>query len=255
METAYDGRQIVGMDLHRRRSVLVRMTEDGRRLETARITNSPGELRAQIARAGKSPKVVLEATYGWCWAAGMLEAAGAEVHLAHPLGVKAFTYRRVKDDQRDAAGLADLLRMGRLPEAWIAPLPVRELRELTRYRAKLVGLRTSCKDQVHAVLAKLGVPVTCTDIFGTAGSAWLDGLRLPQPYAGKITSLRHLAGELTTEITMLSQVACDLLAGDRGYQVIGSCPASARCTPRSSSPRSATPPGSRRRPGCVPGPG
>jgi len=224
METAYDGRQIVGMDLHRRRSVLVRMTEDGRRLGTARIDNSPRELRAQIARAGKSPKVVLEATYGWYWAADVLEAAGAEVHLAHPLGVKAFTYRRVKDDQRDAADLADLLRMGRLPEAWIAPLPVRELRELTRYRAKLVGLRTSCKDQVHAVLAKLGVPVTCTDIFGTAGSAWLDQLRLPQPYAGKVTSLRHLAGELSTEITMLSQVTASLLAGDPGYQVIQQLP-------------------------------
>jgi transposase len=224
METAYDGRQIVGMDLHRRRSVLVRMTEDGRRLGTARIDNSPRELRAQIARAGKSPKVVLEATYGWYWAADVLEAAGAEVHLAHPLGVKAFTYRRVKDDQRDAADLADLLRMGRLPEAWIAPLPVRELRELTRYRAKLVGLRTSCKDQVHAVLAKLGISVTCTDIFGTAGSAWLDGLRLPQPYAGKVTSLRHLAGELSTEITMLSQVTAGLLAGDRGYQVIQQLP-------------------------------
>jgi hypothetical protein len=93
METAYDGRQIVGMDLHRRRSVLVRMTEDGRRLGTARIGNSPRELRAQIARAGTSPKVVLEATYGWYRAADVLEAAGAEVHLAHPLGVKAFTYR------------------------------------------------------------------------------------------------------------------------------------------------------------------
>ena len=55
--------------------------------------------------------------------------------------------------------------------------------ELTRYRQKLVGLRTSCKDQVHGVLAKLGVPVACTDIFGTAGSAWLDQLGLPQPYA------------------------------------------------------------------------
>jgi len=71
--------------------------------------------------------------------------------------------------------------MGRLPEAWIAPAEVRELRELTRYRHKLVHLRTSCKDQVHGVLAKLGIPVTCTDIFGTAGSAWLDGLGLPQP--------------------------------------------------------------------------
>ena len=65
----YDGRQVVGMDLHRRRSVLVRMTEDGRRLGMARITNSPQELRAQLARAGTSPKVVLEATYG-CFRAG-----------------------------------------------------------------------------------------------------------------------------------------------------------------------------------------
>ena len=82
----------------------------------------------EIARAGKSPKVVLEATYGWYWAADTLAAAGAEVHLAHPLGVKAFTYRRVKNDERDSADLADLLRMGRLPEAWIAPHEVRELR-------------------------------------------------------------------------------------------------------------------------------
>ncbi len=41
MEEAYDGRQVVGMDVHRRRSVLVRMTEDGRRLDTARISNRP----------------------------------------------------------------------------------------------------------------------------------------------------------------------------------------------------------------------
>jgi transposase len=146
------------------------------------------------------------------------------VHLAHPLGVKAFSYRRVKNDERDAGDLADLLRMGRLPEAWIAPAGVRELRELTRYRARLVSLRTSCKDQVHAVLAKLGVPVTCSDIFGKAGSAWLDGLGLPQPYAGKVLSLRQLTGELTTEITMLSEVIASLLAADRGYQVIQQLP-------------------------------
>src|SRR5258705_3551481 len=137
METAYDGRQVGGMDLHRRRSVLVRMTGDGRRLGTARFTNSPAELRAQIARAGKAPKVVLEATYGWYWAADTLAAAGAEVHLAHPLGVKAFTYRRVKNDERDAADLTDLLRIGRLAEALIGPAEVRGLPELKRYLQEL----------------------------------------------------------------------------------------------------------------------
>ena len=115
MTEEYDGRQVVGMDLHRQRSVLVRMTEDGRKLETARITNSPAALRAVIARAGENPRVVIEATYGWYWAVDVLEAAGAEVHLAHPLGVKAFSYRRVKNDERDCADLADLPRLGRLP--------------------------------------------------------------------------------------------------------------------------------------------
>src|SRR5215469_16396606 len=206
MTEGYDGRQVVGMDLHRRRSVLVRMTEDGRKLETVRIDNSPAALRAVLARAGNNPRVVVEATYGWYWAADVLAEAGAEVHLAHPLGIRAFIYRRVKNDEKDAADLADLLRLDRLPEAWIAPPQVRELRELTRYRIKLVRLRSSAKDQVHAVLAKLGIPVPCSDLFGAFGSAWLDGLRLTQPYAGKVTSLRQLTGWLTGEVTMLDEV-------------------------------------------------
>jgi len=221
---AYDGPQFVGMDLHRRRSVLVRMTADGQKLETTRITNSPAELRRVIARAGRRPRVVLEATYGWYWAADTLAAAGAQVHLAHPLGVKAFTYRRVKNDERDAADLADLLRMGRLPEAWIAPAEIRELRELTRYRLKLVQRRASYKDQVHAVLAKLGIPVTCTDIFGVWGNTWLDGLALPQPYAGKVASLRMLISQLGAEIALLDAVIADLLACHDGCHAIQALP-------------------------------
>jgi len=64
--------------------------------------------------------VVLEATYGWSWAIDALQASGAQVHLAHRLGAKASEYRRVQNDVRDATDLADLPRMGRLPEAWIA---------------------------------------------------------------------------------------------------------------------------------------
>ena len=150
----YDGTQFVGIDLHRRRSVIVRMTDTGQPLETVRILNDVDRLAAVMARAGQAPEVVLEATYGWYWAADALAELGASVHLAHPLGVKAFEYRRVKNDERDAADLADLLRMGRLPEAWIAPPAIRELRELVRHRAKLVAVRAHCKAEVHAVLAK-----------------------------------------------------------------------------------------------------
>src|SRR5262245_19528371 len=78
--TEYAGQQFVGMDLHRRRSVLVRTTDAGEVLESVRISNDVDRLRSVIERAGEDPEVVLEATYGWYWAADALEAAGAHVH-------------------------------------------------------------------------------------------------------------------------------------------------------------------------------
>ena len=135
----YAGKQFVGIDLHRRRTVIVRTTEGGEVLETVRIVNDVERLASVMARAGECPEVVLEATYGWYWAVDALQAGGASVHLAHPLGVKAFEYRRVKNDVRDASDLADLLRMGRLPEAWIAPPATRELRELVRHAPSWSG--------------------------------------------------------------------------------------------------------------------
>jgi transposase len=175
---SYEGKQIVGIDLHRRRLVLVRMTEAGEALETVRISN---DLRQVMARAGEHPEVVLEATYGWYWAADVLAELSASVHLAHPLGVKMFSYRRVKNDQRDAHDLADLLRMERLPQAWIAPPAVRGLRELVRHRAKLVAVRSSVKCQVHAVLAGAGVSVVMSDLFGVGGQQLLQRVALLVP--------------------------------------------------------------------------
>ena len=77
MSEHYEGKQIVGIDLHRRRSVLVRMTETGEPLETVRISNDPEYLRQVMTRAGEAPEVVLEATYGWYWAADTLAELGA----------------------------------------------------------------------------------------------------------------------------------------------------------------------------------
>ena len=114
------------------------------------------------------------------------------MHLAHPLGVKGFRYRRVKNDVRDAADLADLLRMGRLPEAWIAPPETRELRELVRYRAKLVAIRSGLKAQVHAVLAKAGVLIAVADLFGVTGRQRLAKVPLGPAYAQRIRSLLEL---------------------------------------------------------------
>jgi len=79
-------RQYVGIDLHRRRSVIIRKDADGQLLSKVHIDNDPIALADAVAAAGPDPKVVVEATFGWYWAADVLAELGAEVHLAHPLG-------------------------------------------------------------------------------------------------------------------------------------------------------------------------
>jgi transposase len=220
----YDGRQFVGIDLHRRRSVLVRQSESGEQLSAVRIVNDPVALQLQLEQAGAEPEVVLEATYGWYWAVDVLQACGARVHLAHPLGVKGFQYRRVKNDVRDAADLADLLRMGRLPEAWIAPPATRELRELVRYRAKLVAIRSGLKAQIHAVLAKAGVLIAVSDLFGVTGRQRLAKVPLGAAYAQRIRSLLELIDILDAHEARFAALIAERLDTHRGYQAIQQVP-------------------------------
>jgi transposase len=181
-------------------------------------------LQMELERAGADPEVVLEATYGWYWAVDVPQACGARVHLAHPLGVKGFRYRRVKNDVRDAGDLADLLRMGRLPEAWIAPPATRELRELVRYRAKLVAIRSGLKAQVHAVLAKAGVLIAVSDLFGVAGRKRLAKVPLGTAYAERVRSLLELIDILDGHEARFAALIAKRLDADHGYQAIQQVP-------------------------------
>jgi transposase len=212
-------RQYVGIDFHRRRSVIVRLDAAGVRLGLYRVANDPFEFAAAIADAGESPAVVIEATYGWYWVVDLLQDLGATVHLANPKALNGGD-RRVKNDVVDATDLADMLRMGRLAHAWIAPPPIRELRELVRYRAKLVQLRSGLKAQVHAVMAKEGALPKSDDMFGPAGNRQLDALDLSRNYAIRVQSLRDLIGHYDGEIVTLERDIHQHLKADRGYQAV-----------------------------------
>ena len=210
----------VGVDLHRRRSVIVVLDGDGSELWTTRIDNDPLTLGLEIEKAGPGPEVVLEATWGWYWAAEVITEAGGRVHLAHPLGIKGFENRRVKNDRIDARLLADLLRMGMLPEAWIAPDPIRQRRELVRYRRKLSQLRAGLKAQVHSVLGKEGLIPPIGHLWGPGGKVWLDDTAMGDAYETRVRSLRRLIKGYDTEIAKLDTTIAAAFNGDRGYETI-----------------------------------
>ena len=110
----------VGIDLHRKRSQIAVLDRDGAEVLSRRIVNEPEIFLSLLHELGDDAQVALEAPYGWEWLADLLEEAGYELHLAHPLRTKAIAAARVKTDAVDARTLAHLLRADLLPEAYIA---------------------------------------------------------------------------------------------------------------------------------------
>jgi transposase len=157
------------------------------------------------------------------WAVDVLHAQGALVHLVRPSALD-WDNRRVKNDYRDCVELLKRLRLDSLPEAWIAPVALRGLRELVRQRAKLVAIRSSLKVQVHAVLAKNGLIPPVTDLWGLTGTGWLDALNLGAPYELKVESLLELIDHFSAEIDRFDEVIDGWLTDDLGYRVVQQLP-------------------------------
>jgi len=175
----------VGIDVHRKRSQVAVINQDGKVLANRNVPNGVTPILSVIGGLPAGTKAAFEAAFGWGWLLELLEDYGFEPHLVHPLQCKAIASARLKNDKVDAAILAQLLRADLLPEAWIAPLEVRQLRALLRHRAQVVRLRT-LRNRVHAVLADHGHgrPAGC---WSGAGRAWLASLDLPDVSAEVIS--------------------------------------------------------------------
>jgi transposase len=194
----------VGIDLHRKRSHVAVIDESGSQLLSRRIVNDPQTFLELLAGIDGESKIVLEATYGWEWLADLLEEAGYELHLAHPLRTKAIAAARVKTDAVDARTLAHLLRADLLPEAYVAPRELRDLRDLLRHRVALTRMRSALKQRVGAILAKHGVQRPYSNLFGLGGLRFLEELELRQGPRRRLDSLLALIADFDREIDRTS---------------------------------------------------
>ena len=168
----------VGIDVHRKRSQVAVVAEDGTVLLNKNTVNGTESLLRLIGDLPAGTPAAFEAAFGWGWLVQLLEDYGFDPHLVHPLRCKAIASARLKNDKVDAATLAQLLRADLLPEAWIAPAEVRQLRALLRHRASLVRLGTGQRNRIHAVAADHGYDRSASYWTGP-GRGWLAELDLP----------------------------------------------------------------------------
>jgi transposase len=195
----------VGIDLHRNRSHIAVIDEHGELLLSKRIVNGREAFLELLGGLEGESQIAVEATYGWEWLAELLEDSGYDLHLAHPLRTRAIAAARVKTDAVDAKTLALLLRADLLPEAYVAPRELRDLRELLRHRIALTAMRSALKNRVHAILAKHGITREHSDLFGKGGRQFLAALELREAPRARLDSLIALICDFDREIDATSK--------------------------------------------------
>ena len=199
----------IGMDVHKKYTVAVAMTEQGQVLNKEKIVHGASirqaPWKAYLGQFEGPVHVALEATdmsYPICEA---VEPYSDTVTMAHPLKTRLIAEQRVKTDVIDGRTLAHLLRTDFLPKAYIPSREIRDQRELLRSRVALVHWQTNVKNRLHAVLRRCGEFFEGTDLFGKAGREYLDQLALPEPYRSEIAQLLRILESVQVEIKQVAQ--------------------------------------------------
>jgi transposase len=153
---------------------------------------------------GQQLEVALEATTGWRFVVEELRAIDAGVHLAEPAETAARrgTKRRPKSDRADARHLRELLMTGRLPESWIPPEHILDLRARVRLRHTLSAQRGEWQQRIQSVLYHHGCPQR-GDLMNTDGLAWLAAQPLPACAREQVTIALAVIDALDTQIAPL----------------------------------------------------
>jgi transposase len=193
----------VGIDVHRKRSQVAVVDQSGKVLTNRNVPNGVEPILKVIGGLPPGTPAAFEAAYGTSWLVQLLEDYGFDPHLVHSLRCKAIASARLKNDKVDAAILAQLLRADLLPEAWIAPPPVRQLRALLRHRVALVRLRTLLRNRIHAIVADHGHDRPAGAYWSGPGRAWLASLELPAVSRELVEDDLGLIGALETVIDRL----------------------------------------------------
>lgn len=190
-----------GLDVDKRYTTYCVMDDGGRVLKEGRCPNDGIPLLEVFSwKKREDRRAVMEAGGNWYHLYHLLEPLVGELLLAHPLRVCAIAAARVKTDAIDARTLAHLLRSDLIPPAYVPPMPVRELREMLRYRLDLVKQRTSLKNRVHALLAKEGLSSPVSDLFGRRGREWLNPLPLSPSKCYRLNGYLEVLDCLTERI-------------------------------------------------------
>ena len=206
-------RIVGGLDIHRRQITFDYLDERSGQCRRGRIAPADRQLlrRWLEANVAQAPAAfAVEACTGWRFVVEELRRAGIEPHLAEPAETAAARgpKRRAKTDRTDARHLRELLGGGRLPEAWIPPEQVLEMRARLQLFRDLGEEHTAWVQRIHAILLHQGAPAIAGDLLGADNRRRLEAAEYLSP-AGReqVAAALRILDALDAELTPLRRQA------------------------------------------------
>ena len=200
---------VMGLDQHRAQITTEWLDTATGEIGRARVSpaHREGVCRFLGRFAGRELEVALGATTGWRFVVEELRRVDAGVHLAEPAETSALrgNKKRPKSDRADAKHLRELLMIGRLPESWIPPDHLLDLRSKVRLRHTLVDQRGEWQQRIRAVLYHHGLPNRELHLLGREGRAWLDEVEIRDAAREQITVAVAMSEALDTQIAPLDK--------------------------------------------------
>jgi transposase len=219
---------VMGLDQHRGQVTAEWLDTASGEVSRARVAPAHREsVRRFLGRfRGAELEVALEATTGWRFVVEELRAISAGVHLAEPAETAARrgNKKRAKSDRADARHLRELVMISRLPESWIPPDHILDLRARVRLRHTLSQQRGEWQQRIHAVLYHHGLPQR-RDLLTRENRAWVERAPLPDTAREQITVALAMIDALDAQLTPITgdlrayarrQVGCRALMAHYG---------------------------------------
>jgi transposase len=171
-----------GIDLHRRLIVVCTVDDKGTIVARSRMKTDPALVSEYFRQWLDQHRAVVECTTGWYWFSDLLRSLGVDVVLAHAKYLKAISYAKVKTDAVDALTLAQLLRMGYIPEAHQLPPEYRAMRDLLRQRMVMEHKRTNIIQRVTSILAQFNITDLPFSPYQPGFADFLNQCPIPEEY-------------------------------------------------------------------------
>ena len=216
----------VGLDVHTQSIAVCIMNATGAVLERTTIESRRAALAKWIDKAafGAETRFALEALSPARWVLAEMLRRELDATLVHPYGVRLIVQSRKKSDRIDAYQLADLLRLGRLPKAYIATPWEQELRDLVRHRADIQARATRAKNQIHAILQERDEHCSWSDLFGKSGRRWLKSRKFAASTKLRVDHLLEQIDQAKEQVAATDSAVEALIADDPFVELLQTIP-------------------------------